>query len=49
MDPAFDPHYFEHDIDLQTLVELVKFARQVAETPPFKDTLGTFYALYPPF
>ncbi|EIW80025.1 alcohol oxidase [Coniophora puteana RWD-64-598 SS2] len=32
--PAFDPHYFEHDIDLQTFVELAKFVRRWSHTKP---------------
>jgi len=39
-DPDFDPHAFEHDIDLQTLVELIKFARKVCSTPPLSNMLG---------
>ncbi|KAF9468825.1 hypothetical protein BDZ94DRAFT_544141 [Collybia nuda] len=40
LSPIIDPHCFEKDIDLQTLVEMTKFARKVAATAPFKDFLG---------
>ncbi|KAJ3535059.1 hypothetical protein NM688_g7031 [Phlebia brevispora] len=36
-DPDFDPRYFEKNIDLDVLVEMCKFARQIANTSPFKD------------
>ncbi|TFK47587.1 alcohol oxidase [Heliocybe sulcata] len=36
-DPAFDPHYFEEEIDRLTFVECVKFARNLSKTAPFKD------------
>ncbi|TFK48618.1 alcohol oxidase [Heliocybe sulcata] len=36
-DPEFDPHYLEEEIDLQTFVETVKFARGLGKTVPFKD------------
>lgn len=35
--PAMDPHYFEQEIDLKMLLELVKFGRKVARTAPLKD------------
>jgi len=38
-DPEFHPRYFEHDIDLQYFIEMVKFAREVAKHSPFKDVL----------
>ncbi|KAF5356626.1 hypothetical protein D9758_008257 [Tetrapyrgos nigripes] len=37
--PAMDPHYFEHDYDTQSLVEGVRFARKIAETEPFKHAI----------
>lgn len=36
-DPEFDPHYFEEDIDLETFIEAVKFARDLPKTEPFKS------------
>ncbi|KAI0067077.1 GMC oxidoreductase [Artomyces pyxidatus] len=38
--PTIDPHYFEEDIDLQTFVEQVKFARKVAATAPINAFIG---------
>ncbi|EED82977.1 predicted protein [Postia placenta Mad-698-R] len=38
--PEIDPHVFEEQYDLQTLVELVKFCRTLAMTEPLKDILG---------
>lgn len=38
--PEIDPHVFEEQYDLQTLVELVKFCRTLAMTDPLKDILG---------
>ncbi|EIW79983.1 hypothetical protein CONPUDRAFT_155367 [Coniophora puteana RWD-64-598 SS2] len=37
--PECDPHYFEHDVDLQTFVELAKFVRKMAKTSPLRDIL----------
>ncbi|PCH34771.1 GMC oxidoreductase [Wolfiporia cocos MD-104 SS10] len=39
--PAIDPHYFEEDIDMQIMVETMKFARKVADTEPFKSFVVT--------
>ncbi|KDQ60229.1 GMC oxidoreductase [Jaapia argillacea MUCL 33604] len=40
IDPAFDPHYFEEEIDLKTFIESVKFVRnKVANTAPFKNLI----------
>ncbi|TFK47573.1 alcohol oxidase [Heliocybe sulcata] len=36
-DPEFDPHYFEQEIDLQTFIEAVRFARDLPKTEPFKS------------
>lgn len=33
---AIDPHVFENRFDLDTMVELVKFCRRLAQTPPLK-------------
>ncbi|KAI0317903.1 GMC oxidoreductase [Amylostereum chailletii] len=38
--PAIDPHYFEDDIDRQTMIEQFKVARKLAATEPFKSVLG---------
>ncbi|KAI0929980.1 hypothetical protein AcV5_006805 [Taiwanofungus camphoratus] len=35
--PAIDPHYFEHEADLDILVEAFKFTRKVTQTEPFKS------------
>ncbi|TCD71177.1 hypothetical protein EIP91_012126 [Steccherinum ochraceum] len=35
--PEVDPHYFERDIDLQIVVEQLRFLRKVAATSPFKE------------
>ncbi|KAF9447615.1 GMC oxidoreductase [Macrolepiota fuliginosa MF-IS2] len=35
--PAMDPHYFEQEIDLQILREIMKFGRKVGNTAPLKD------------
>ncbi|KAG1905145.1 alcohol oxidase [Suillus fuscotomentosus] len=33
---AIDPHVFENRFDLDTMVELVKYCRRLAQTPPLK-------------
>ncbi|KAA1477083.1 GMC oxidoreductase [Dentipellis sp. KUC8613] len=38
--PEIDPHYFEEDIDLITLLELMKFIRRVASQQPWSSCLG---------
>ncbi|KAI0072989.1 alcohol oxidase [Panus rudis PR-1116 ss-1] len=38
-EPEFDPHYFEEDIDLDTFVEQIKFARNLANISPLKDMI----------
>ncbi|KAF9073605.1 hypothetical protein BDP27DRAFT_1417078 [Rhodocollybia butyracea] len=38
--PAMDPHYFEHDIDLQIFIEQFKYIREIAETAPLKDIIS---------
>ncbi|KAK0454129.1 uncharacterized protein EV420DRAFT_620788 [Desarmillaria tabescens] len=40
VDPIFDPHYFERDIDLQGLVDMVKYVRKICDTAPYKDVLA---------
>ncbi|KAH7912481.1 hypothetical protein BJ138DRAFT_1112278 [Hygrophoropsis aurantiaca] len=39
-DPAFDPHYFEEDADLEILVETMLFIRKLANTEPFKNSIA---------
>ncbi|KAJ3485204.1 hypothetical protein NLI96_g5126 [Meripilus lineatus] len=39
IDPEFDPHYFEEDVDLQMLVEMVKFIRNLTHVSPLKDLI----------
>ncbi|KAH9918276.1 alcohol oxidase [Fomitopsis serialis] len=41
--PLIDPNLYDEAyvrIDIQSMVELVKFNRQLAQTPPFKETLA---------
>ncbi|KAK0203886.1 GMC oxidoreductase-domain-containing protein [Desarmillaria ectypa] len=40
VDPIFDPRYLEHDIDLQGLVDMVKYIHKICDTAPFKDVLA---------
>ncbi|KAH9980477.1 alcohol oxidase [Russula compacta] len=37
--PVMDPHYFEEEYDLRSLVETVKFTRRIAQQEPFKSIL----------
>ncbi|KIY49901.1 alcohol oxidase, partial [Fistulina hepatica ATCC 64428] len=37
--PEVDPRYFSHELDIFTLVESFKRAREVAQTAPFKDII----------
>ncbi|KAG7444390.1 alcohol oxidase [Guyanagaster necrorhizus] len=37
--PAYDPCYFGDTIDIEALIETVKFARKACRTAPFKDVL----------
>ncbi|THV01184.1 alcohol oxidase [Dendrothele bispora CBS 962.96] len=37
--PEMDPHYFENDIETQSLVETVKWLRRLAQTMPLKENL----------
>lgn len=39
--PIIDPHYFEKDIDLRSLVEMVKFCRKVALNAPVNGFLDS--------
>ncbi|KAJ3735624.1 GMC oxidoreductase-domain-containing protein, partial [Lentinula guzmanii] len=38
--PQMDPHYFEHDIDLQVFINEVKYIRKLVSTAPLKDILS---------
>ncbi|KAF9073604.1 GMC oxidoreductase [Rhodocollybia butyracea] len=38
--PAMDPHYFEHDIDLQIFIEQFKYVREIGKTAPLKDIIS---------
>jgi choline dehydrogenase-like flavoprotein len=38
--PIMDPHYFEHDMDLQMLIKQVRYIREVFKTAPFKDIVS---------
>ncbi|KAK0489555.1 hypothetical protein EDD18DRAFT_1189845 [Armillaria luteobubalina] len=40
VDPIFDPRYLEHDIDLQGLVDMVKYTRKLCDTAPYKNFLA---------
>ncbi|THU83178.1 GMC oxidoreductase [Dendrothele bispora CBS 962.96] len=37
--PEMDPHYFENDIETQSMVETVKWLRRLAQTMPIKENL----------
>ncbi|EIN09265.1 GMC oxidoreductase [Punctularia strigosozonata HHB-11173 SS5] len=37
VDPAFDPRYFEQDVDTQIFLDTVKFVRNLVHVAPFKD------------
>jgi len=38
-EPEFDPHDFEEDIDMQMMIESLRFVRKLANTAPLKDIL----------
>ncbi|KAH9934342.1 alcohol oxidase [Fomitopsis serialis] len=38
--PLIDPNLYDEAYDIQSMVELVKFNRRLAQTPPFKETLA---------
>ncbi|KAG7097831.1 hypothetical protein E1B28_005149 [Marasmius oreades] len=42
--PDMDPHYFEHEIDRQTLVAGIQFVRKIAKTPPLRDEIAVEYS-----
>ncbi|KAJ7431056.1 GMC oxidoreductase [Mycena galericulata] len=35
--PSIDPHYFEYDFDLESMVQHIKFIRTMAKTEPLKS------------
>ncbi|KAL6309726.1 alcohol oxidase [Sparassis latifolia] len=39
-DPQFDPHYFEHETDLEIWLEAVKYTRSLAQVAPLKDMIS---------
>jgi len=39
-DPKCDPHYFEMEADLESMVEQVHFARRLVATSPLKDVIA---------
>ncbi|KAH7882447.1 alcohol oxidase [Phlebopus sp. FC_14] len=41
VDPSIDPHYYEEDIDLQTFIEVLKFARKTAASAPICELLAS--------
>ncbi|KAI0278556.1 GMC oxidoreductase [Russula aff. rugulosa BPL654] len=38
--PAMDPHYYEDEFDMQTMVELTKFVRRLGKTSPLADIIA---------
>ncbi|GJE87487.1 GMC family oxidoreductase [Phanerochaete sordida] len=38
--PELDPHYFEHDADLDVVLETAKFARSLAQHAPLRDMVA---------
>ncbi|KAL1739980.1 GMC oxidoreductase-domain-containing protein [Schizophyllum fasciatum] len=38
--PEYDPHYWEHDIDLKTFIDMVHWVRKVANSEPLRSKLG---------
>ncbi|KZT05785.1 GMC oxidoreductase [Laetiporus sulphureus 93-53] len=38
--PIIDPHYYEQEVDLEIMLEGLKFARNVSQTEPFKDLIS---------
>ncbi|KAH9899627.1 hypothetical protein C8Q73DRAFT_680554 [Cubamyces lactineus] len=43
VNPEFDPHYLEEEIDLQVWVEMVKFTRNLKNVSPLKDMITKEY------
>ena len=40
MHPEYDPHYWEHDIDTKTFIDMVRWARKVANSEPLRSKLA---------
>ncbi|EKM54465.1 uncharacterized protein PHACADRAFT_146426 [Phanerochaete carnosa HHB-10118-sp] len=40
VEPGFDPHYFEHEVDLDVLVETAKFSRSIVQHAPLRDMIA---------
>ncbi|KDQ28851.1 hypothetical protein PLEOSDRAFT_1096412 [Pleurotus ostreatus PC15] len=40
VDPVIDPRYFEEELDIQTIVEMVKFVRKLSTVHPFTQVVG---------
>ncbi|KAI0776222.1 alcohol oxidase [Trametes elegans] len=40
VDPEYDPHYFEEEVDLQVWIEMIKFAKNLANISPLKDMIA---------
>ncbi|KAI5897977.1 alcohol oxidase [Schizophyllum commune H4-8] len=38
--PEYDPHYWEHDIDTKTFIDMVRWARKVANSEPLRSKLA---------
>ncbi|KAF8485370.1 GMC oxidoreductase [Russula ochroleuca] len=38
--PALDPHYYQDDFDMQTMIELTKFVRRLGKTAPLGDIIA---------
>ncbi|KAL0061374.1 hypothetical protein AAF712_011772 [Marasmius tenuissimus] len=43
IDPDMDPHYWEHEIDRQALVEGMKYVRKIAQTTALRDEIEVEY------
>ena len=38
--PEIDPNYFDHEVDLDVLVETAKFCRKLGSVAPLRDMIG---------
>ncbi|KAJ8087644.1 hypothetical protein PM082_006478 [Marasmius tenuissimus] len=43
VDPEIDPHYWEHQIDRDILLEGIKYARKIAQASPLRDEIAYEY------
>ncbi|KAL0567531.1 hypothetical protein V5O48_014466 [Marasmius crinis-equi] len=43
-DPDMDPHYWEHEIDRLALIEVLKYARKIAQTSSLRDEIAVEYS-----